>query len=66
MNGEDIDEVTAVLCEGMRNLQLPVFTRWHTIIPSIKAFIKNYVVIYFFALSIIQGEKYGSYATLLD
>ena len=61
MNGNDVDGITAVLSEGIQNLQLPVFTRWHTIIPLIKLFIKNYVVIYFFALAVIQEEKSGSY-----
>ena len=37
MNGDDIDDVANILSEGMRNLQLPVSTRWHTIIPSVKA-----------------------------
>ena len=61
MNGDDIDAVTNELSEGMQNLQLPVFTRWHTIIPSIKSFLKNNVVIYFFALTIKQKETSGSY-----
>ena len=52
MNSGDIDNVTDTLSKGMRNLQLPVFTRWHTIIPSIKAFIKNYVVVYFFSVAV--------------
>ena len=50
MDGDDIDAVTNELNEGMQNLQLAVFTHWHTIIPLIKAFLKNNVVIYMFSL----------------
>jgi hypothetical protein len=57
MNGDAIDSVTNILSEGMRDLQLPVFTRWHTIIPSVKAFLKNYVVIYFCACCYPRREE---------
>ena len=46
MNGDNIDDVISTWRKGMRNSQLPVFSRWQTIIPSIGAFIKNYTVIF--------------------
>ena len=59
MNGDDIDDVANILSEGMRNLQLSVFTCWHTIIPSVKAFIKNYAVVYFFCAWCHPRRKIG-------
>ena len=56
MNGDDIDHINIVLVEGM-----PVFTHWHTVIPSIKIFIKNNIVMYSFAVVVKQEEKPGSY-----
>ena len=57
MNSDDVEMTTDAMSCGMRNLQLPVFTRWHTMIPAIKAFIKNYAVIYFFAVTIKQQTQ---------
>ena len=62
MNRDDIDSVSNILSKGMRTLRLPVFTWWHTVILSVKAFLKNYVAIYFFApnLSWVKHQCYYS------
>jgi hypothetical protein len=53
---------------GFRNLQPPVFTRWHSVLNGVLWLRKHYVLIYFMAVAIIQkeGSKSELYKTACD
>ena len=61
MNGDDTNDIITILCKGMHNLQLPVFTFQHAIIPLIKGFIKSDAVLYFFVFTVTKDKKFGRY-----
>jgi hypothetical protein len=52
---DDDDEVS-----GFRNLQLPVFSRWTSVLKGLVWMRDNYVVIYFTAVAIIQKDGSNS------
>ncbi len=60
---DDEDEVS-----GFRNLQLPVFSRWTSVLKGLVWLRDHYVVIYFTAVAIIQkeGSKSSMYKTAVD
>ena len=64
MNSDKYEEVTEMLVEGMRNLQLPVFTRWQTVIPAMGLMLKHEVLIYCMAVAITQDRAAGKYLHL--
>jgi hypothetical protein len=43
------------------NIQDPVMTRWGTILAAVRFFADNWVVIYFFAMTVANSEKSDSY-----
>ena len=50
MNGDDTDAQLELLNAAIRNVQLPVLTRWHSTLPSIAMILDKWVVIYFLAV----------------
>ncbi len=47
------------------NLQDPVMTRWGTLLSAVAFFADNWVVIYFFALTIVNSEKENSHLNVM-
>ena len=61
INGDDFEAVLKDYETGMRNLQLPLATRWQTMIPGIKIVAQCPVFIYFMAKVAAKKEDSGSY-----
>jgi hypothetical protein len=62
-NGDD-DALAAALdmsSKAPANLQDPVMTRWGTILAAVRFFADNWVVIYFFAMTLANSEKSDSH-----
>ena len=57
MNGDDTDAQLELLNAAIRNVQLPVLSRWHSTLPSIAMILDKWVVIYFFAITTKQREQ---------
>ena len=60
-NDDLVDSLTKFMTEAPRNIQDPVWTRWHTIIECTKIFLDNYVTIYFLAVGTKSHYKSDSY-----
>jgi len=55
------DDLLDLLKKSPRGIQIPVWTRWQTMIKTTEIFLKNYVQIYFLAIAVKFDEKNDSY-----
>jgi hypothetical protein len=65
-NDDDLDLAIQMITKAPTNVKDPVFSRWESVAPSIHLFAEYWIVIYFFARTIAQMEKAGSYLKTLS
>lgn len=66
-DSDNITEAVKLATEAPVNLQDPVQTRWGTVLPAVGLFANQWVVIYFFAITLVaSSEKTDSYITTLS
>ena len=58
---DDLMEAIRMATEAPTNVQDPVMTRWGTVLSAVALFAKDWVVIYFFALTLATNERTNSY-----
>ena len=63
---DDLDLAIQLTTKAPRDVKDPVFSRWESVTPSIRLFADYWIVIYFFARTIAQMEKAGSYLKTLS
>ena len=63
---DDLMEAVRMATEAPTNVQDPVMTRWGTVLSAVALFANNWVVIYFFALTLATNEHTESYIKKLS
>ena len=60
-----IDTAVKITSKAPANLQDPVMTRWGTILAAVEFFANNWVVIYFFAMTLANSERSNSHLNIM-
>jgi hypothetical protein len=63
---DDLDLAIQMITKAPTDVKDPVFSRWESVTPSIRLFADYWIVIYFFARTVAQMEKAGSYLKTLS